>query len=351
MIRRPPWALLGLSLFTLVAGRAFGAERLFDFSSQIGGDRPLGFTPALTGKGEPGDWQIKEVSLDSAGQSSISAREAVIAQLARDPTDEHFPLLIYKEAVFSDFTLSAKVKAVEGDVEQMGGLAFRLVDSTNYYILRLSALGNTVRFYKVVEGVRSAPIGVTGPVAADVWHELKVQCQGNQIRCWFNGQELFPVLTDNTFTRGSIALWTKSDSVSYFKDLRIEYTPTEILAKRLVREGMERARRLLGLELYAAQPGSEEVRLLASSDPQAEGKLAGTVEEDVARQGTLYYGKDRKSVSVVMPIRDRNGDPVAAVRVTMKTFPGQTQNNALARAKPVVDRMAKQVRSQRDLFR
>jgi len=351
VIRRPLRVLWGLSLLTLVVGSAFGAEKIFDFSSHIEGDRPPGFTPAVTGEGEPGDWQVKEVPLGSAGQSSISAREAVIAQLARDPADEHFPLLIYAEEVYSDFTLSAKVKAVEGEVERMAGLAFRLVDSTNYYVLRLSALGNTVRFYKVVDGVRSPPIGVSGPVAANVWQELKVQCLGNQIRCWFNGQELFPALTDNSFTRGRIALWTKSDSVSYFKDLRIDYTPTEILARRLVREGMQRAERLLGLELYAAQPDSGEVKLIASSDPQAEGKPAGEVEQDVARQGTLYYGKERKSVSVVMPIRDRNGDPVAAVRVTMKSFPGQTQKNALARAKPLVDRMARQVRSQRDLFR
>ena len=66
--------------------------------------------------------------------------------------------------------------------------------------------------------------------------------------------------------------------------------------------------------------------------------------------GTIYYGKEKGSVSVVMPLRDRNGDPVAAVRVTLKSFPGQTEKNALARAKPIVDRMAAQVRSARDLF-
>ena len=305
-----PWCIsLSVILHALAGGVSFSAERIFDFSSEIEGDRPLGFSSAVTGEGQPGDWRIKEVPLDSAGQSSVSVREAVVAQLARDSTDEHFPLLIYEPEVYSDFTLSTRVKVMEGDMEQMGGVAFRLADPTNYYVLRLSALGNTVRFYKVVDGVRSPPIGVTGPVATNIWYELKVQCEGNQIRCWFNGQELFPALTDNSFTRGRIALWTKSDSVSYFKDLRIHYTPAEILAKRLVREGMERGGRLLGLELYAARPGSEEVRLVASHDPEAEGKVAGEVEKDVALHGTLYYGKERKSVSVVMPIRDRNGDP------------------------------------------
>jgi hypothetical protein len=37
-----------------------------------------------------------------------------------------------------------------------------------------------------------------------------------------------------------------------------------------------------------------------------------------------------------MPLRDRNGEIVAAARVIMQTFPGQTEQNALARALPVM---------------
>jgi hypothetical protein len=343
-----------LSLLAWVLGGAsvvLGAEKVFDFSTQLDGDRPANFTSAVAGEDEPGDWRVKEVPLGEVGASSVSTREVVVAQLARNPTDEHFPLLIYDEEVYRDFTLSAQIKLVEGEVERMGGLAFRLVNPTNFYVVRLSGLGNTVRFYKVVDGVRGPPIGVSTPVASGVWHTLKVDCQGNQIRCWFNGQEVCPALTDNSFTMGRIALWTKSDSVSYFRDVRIDYVAAEMLAKRLVREALDRAERLLGLEVYAAEPGSEVIRLVAGHDAEAEGKLAGEVEADVVRRGTLYYGKEKGSVSVVMPIRDRNGDPVAAVRVTMKSFAGQTQNNALVRAKPIVERMSAQVRSHRDLFR
>ena len=54
-------------------------------------------------------------------------------------------------------------------------------------------------------------------------------------------------------------------------------------------------------------------------------------------------------MSVVMPLRDRNGDPVAAVRVIMKTFAGQTEQNAMARAMPVVKEMQNRIISLQDL--
>jgi uncharacterized membrane protein YdbT with pleckstrin-like domain len=50
-------------------------------------------------------------------------------------------------------------------------------------------------------------------------------------------------------------------------------------------------------------------------------------------------------------LRDRNGDSIAAVQVVLKSFPGQTQDNAVARALPIVKRMQAQVQSLEELLR
>ena len=57
------------------------------------------------------------------------------------------------------------------------------------------------------------------------------------------------------------------------------------------------------------------------------------------KQGEVYYGKEKDSVSVIMPLRDRNGDVIAAARVVMKPFAGQTEQNAIARALIGTDRV------------
>ena len=72
--------------------------------------------------------------------------------------DEHFPILLYDRETFTDLTLTTKFKLVDGVVEQMAGIVFRLQDEKNFYVIRASGLGNNVRFYKMVAGLReSAP--------------------------------------------------------------------------------------------------------------------------------------------------------------------------------------------------
>ncbi|HZQ47238.1 MAG TPA: hypothetical protein VFC07_09525, partial [Verrucomicrobiae bacterium] len=55
------------------------------------------------------------------------------------------------------------------------------------------------------------------------------------------------------------------------------------------------------------------------------------------------YGKEKETVYVTLPLRDRNGDCVAAVRIVMKKLPGQTEENAFFRAIPIVKKMQERV--------
>jgi hypothetical protein len=235
-------------------------------------------------------------------------------------------------------------------MEQMAGIAFRIRDETNYYVVRASSLGNTFRFYKVLNGERGPVVGPEVPIPSGVWHELTVECKGNQIRCLLNGKELITA-TDkvNPFASGKIGFWTKSDSVSYFADTRIVYTPHEAPAQGLVRQMLKKYPRLLDLQVYVLGTDPKTARLLASKNTNEVGHAGGKVEPDVIALGTTYCGKEKDSVSVVMPLRDRNGDPVAAVRVIMKPFSGQTEQNAYARAMPIIREMQGRVNSLQDL--
>src|SRR4029078_4990880 len=135
-----------------------------------------------------------------------------------------------------DFVLTTRFKTVDGLFEQMAGIAFRIQDTNNYYYVRASSLGNTFRFIKLVNGQRLTTLGPSVEVTKGVWHDLKIECKGNRINCLFDGKELIPALTDNTFVSGKIGFWTKSDAVSYFGETRINYIRHEILAEILVRE-------------------------------------------------------------------------------------------------------------------
>jgi hypothetical protein len=317
------------------------AERRFDFSDVRENQTPPGFRSTVAGSGKPGDWKVILEEVPSllpplSPQAPAVAKRPVLAQLAQDPTDEHFPLLICEEETFGDFTLTTRFKTVKGVMEQMAGIAFRIQNETNYYVVRASSLGNTFRFYKVVNGARGTLIGPETPIPGGVWHELMIECTGNQIRCQLDGKELIPPLTDTSFAHGKVGFWTKSDSVSYFTDTKIVYKPQDPPMKAILREVVKTYPRLLDLEIYVLGSDRKTPRLVASKNAKEMDRVAANAAQDVITRGVIYYGKGKKSVEVTMPLRDRNGEPVAAARVIMQTFLGQTEQNAIVRATPIV---------------
>jgi hypothetical protein len=326
------------------SSHALAGERIFDFNKYPIDQTPAGFRSVVSGEGEPGEWKVVR------DEGAPGGAQQVLAQMSTDRTDEHFPMLVYDEEAYGDFTLTTRLKLVEGTVAQMAGIAFRVQDTNNYYYVRASALGNTFRFIKLVNGQRLTTVGPSVEIPAGVWHELSIECKGNRIRCLLNGEEVIPPLTDNTFSAGRIAFWTKSDSVAYFGETRINFTRYETLAQTLVREAMKKYPRLVGLRIYARFGDNQLPRVIASNFDDEMGMHGGKTEQDVIERDVVYHGKKDRVALVTMPLHDRNGEVAAAVRITMQSFPGQTEQNAVARAQPIVRQMEKRIRSAKDLL-
>ncbi len=177
------------------------------------GQLPEGFRIARTGQGAPAAWSV----VDDA--SAPSGR--VLAQTSADQTDYRFPLAIYELVTAKDVEVAVRFKAVAGRVDRAGGIAVRLTDADNYYVLRANALEDNVNFYHVVRGSRRQIRGVNAKVEPDRWHTLSLKAVGDQFAIGFNDKTLFSV-ADQTFANaGKVALWTKADSVTRFDNLTI----------------------------------------------------------------------------------------------------------------------------------
>lgn len=319
-------------------------------------DHPLtnDFVSALAGGGRPGDWKIVTDEMPSAFtpllQSNAPAmnRTPVLAQLDTDPTDERFPMLVYKKETFKDFTLNTRFKIVSGLTEQMAGVVFRYQNASNFYVIRVSALGHNLRFYKVVNGMRGNFVGPPMNVSTDVWHTLTVHCEGNRVTCWLDNQLVMPPLQDDTFDSGKIGFWTMSDSLTHFGDTTITYTPVVPMVQLLVQNTMEQEPRILDLRIYTLDK-SGTPRVVASNKASEVGKDGTDSEKGAIENGSVYFGRGHDTIAVTLPLTDRNGDPMAAVRVELKSFFGETRDNALLRAKMIVARMQAQALSSQDL--
>jgi len=196
------------------AARAQGMRGSIDLSRYAVGPLPPEFlTSWRTGKGAIGDWRVVEDASASQGKA--------IGQMSADPTDYRFPLAVYQPVAVQDVEASVRFKAVSGRGDQAGGLAVRLADADNYYVVRANALEGNVNLYRVVKGRRQQIAGASARVSSGVWHTLTLRAEGDQLSVSFDGK---PLLThsDHTFAGpGKIALWTKADSVTHFDRLEI----------------------------------------------------------------------------------------------------------------------------------
>jgi hypothetical protein len=106
--------------------------------------------------------------------------------------------------------------------------------------------------------------------------------------------------------------------------------------------------RLKGLRIYALDE-SGTPKVLASKVADEVGNAGGQTEKDAIATGTSFHGKIKGSALVVMPLRDRNGEPMAAVWLEMESFSGQTEQNAVNRATPIVRALQARVQTLAEL--
>ncbi|HKD74216.1 MAG TPA: hypothetical protein VKB76_01925 [Ktedonobacterales bacterium] len=183
------------------------------------GQLPDGFKMARTGQGAPAAWSVVEDVSVAPGK--------VLAQTSIDQTDYRFPLAIFDGVTARDVEVSVRFKAVGGHIDRAGGIAVRLTDPDNYYVLRANALEDNVNFYYVLRGSRRQIRGVSTKVASDRWHELSLKAVGDNFTIGFNGTTLFSAADRTISTPGKVALWTKADSVTRFDSLMIRTLHTD----------------------------------------------------------------------------------------------------------------------------
>ena len=181
------------------------------------GAAPADFEFNRTGQGGPAQWKVTADATASGGRA--------IEQTSMDTTDYRFPLAIYQKTSARNVDLTVHFKPVAGKVDQAGGIAIRLSDADNYYVVRANALEDNVRFYRVVKGRREELEGANTKVMANEWHQLGLRAEGERFTITFDGKQLFTAI-DRTFTgAGQVALWTKADSVTRLDRIEIKPLP------------------------------------------------------------------------------------------------------------------------------
>jgi hypothetical protein len=169
------------------------------------------FEFVAAGEGRPGEWSVIE---SDAGR--------VLAQIDVRPSDDRFPLAIYRPFFGRDVYVTVRFMTIPGKADQAAGAFVRFTSVDDYYVARASALENNVGLYRVVAGKREMIGYMDVNVAAEGWHTLGIAARGERLTIFFDGRELF-VAIDRRFpgSPGKVGLWTKAGSMTWFESLKI----------------------------------------------------------------------------------------------------------------------------------
>lgn len=161
-----------------------------------------------------GPWRVRAVTSPPSGGNAFvmdTAQPAIVEEtgLAVLPGN-------YREDVAS-FTAKVRVQAAS-PAGWGAGIAFRYRDAENHYRFRLTSGGAALD--KVMQGVRSTLWSNTTTNSTDTWYTLEVAVAGNSITVRRNGTTLATV-TDNSFTKGDLALLTLNSARAEFDDVAV----------------------------------------------------------------------------------------------------------------------------------
>jgi hypothetical protein len=205
-------AMAALALCWSVSLAQDAKPQVWNFEDATVGKLPPGWTTTKTGEGEGSIWNVVE-------DSSAPSGTKVLAQTAASPR-AMFNLCVADGTLLQNPELTVAFKAVEGKIDQGGGLVWRYADANNYYIARFNPLEENYRLYKVVDGKRiqlETKEGLKAP--AGQWHTLAIKMTGDAIECSLNGTKHLAAKDGALTKTGKVGLWTKADAQTYFDKL------------------------------------------------------------------------------------------------------------------------------------
>jgi hypothetical protein len=148
--------------------------------------------------------------------------QKVLAQTSTEGGKRFFNVCVADEPILVDLEISVAIKPIGGKSDQGGGPIWRYQDANNYYVARWNPLEDNFRLYQVVNGHRTQMDHADLKASTDQWHTIRMTQQGRRIYGYFDGQKLLEAEDDAIKTAGQVGVWSKSDAVSYFKDITVK---------------------------------------------------------------------------------------------------------------------------------
>lgn len=161
-----------------------------------------------------GEWRV-----ETAAQATSGSR--VLAQRASNPSPV-FNVAFVGGASYADVDITVRLRALQGRIDQGGGVVWRARGARDYYMARYNPLEDNYRVYVVEDGRRRRLDTADVMLDHRAWHTLRVRMVGDHIECFLDGEKRLDVRDDTFPQAGMVGLWTKADARTHFDDLVVQ---------------------------------------------------------------------------------------------------------------------------------
>lgn len=200
---------------TTLAVKSDDSLQGWNFDADLPGTLPRNFMIGTLFDGRPaGEWKVLQTD-------RAKSPPHVLGQLLGKGAEHAYKTVLINGTSGSDIDIQVSFLAIEGKADMGGGLIWRASDDRNYYLTRANPLEQNIRVYRVVNGARRLLHNFDRTIDVKQWHTLRVIHQSCHLQVFYDDKQVFD-LCEETFRTGQVGLWTKSDAVTYFDDLRLQ---------------------------------------------------------------------------------------------------------------------------------
>lgn len=195
-----------ITMASILLAAGVSMAQVVNFDQDKTGGPPGDWTCGVTGSGKP-RWTVEP------DPGATSAPNVLVQSGAGD-----FPWCVRASTSIQDGFVEVKFKPIRGREDQAGGVVWRWKDGNKYYVARANALENNVSLYYTEGGSRRTLKYVDAPVAANVWHVLRVEFKRSSIHVLLDAKAVIQFDDAHIAGVGAVGVWTKADSVTAFDD-------------------------------------------------------------------------------------------------------------------------------------
>ncbi len=321
------------------------AENPLNFSKHPLNKTPSGFRAA---GGDASEWRVIEAKVPSTLDPSALVKRHCLRHSGGSDNSARYPSLMCLGRDYENLVLKTSFRIDGGKGIQAAGAFFR-GQKDNSYIL-FAIIPSKKRMY-LTYCEKGIPVGGENSeikIPKDGWFHLELTCQNNQISGRLNGGA-FPAISLNDMPQGKVGFWARGDTDCLFAmssaDLPLSF------AQSMLNEVVRANEYVLRMELSAIRKGKNEPEIVAATNPKQAGNPAHPNCRDTIKSGAVVYSPDSEAIEVVMPVKNVEGEIMAAARMFLKPGTITTKTKHRARASAVAIELGKKIQTHTKLFR